>query len=168
MTYNIVFKFSVLAIPMGILYFFMMMYFYVFTMWYEGGKDIHRVKAGTVKYFPAKGFVSAGIVGAFASLAYFLPSFLTQGSLSHGIAYLGKLFFMLPSTFLSWPIVDKTLTDEQFAALKEALSGTLRTQISVVFFGMLIAWIVGAGIGYIVGYKQIKIFQPFLDKWKKD
>ena len=39
---------------------------------------------------------------------------------------------------------------------------------TIAFFVILLCCVIGAGIGYIVGYKQIKIIQPWLDKWKRE
>lgn len=169
MTYTLVARSPrVLAPIMAVFYFCVTMYFFVYTLWYEGCRDISRVKTGAVREFPAKGFAAGGVLGVVLSVFYVLPRFLPSGSTVHGIFYLIKSYLMLPCIYAALPFVDQSMSESEFLAWKTQMGSALELRMDLVFFGFLLAWIIGGGIGYLLGYKDIHPLRPFLDKWKKD
>lgn len=169
MTYTMVTRSPhVLAPLMAVFYFCVTMYFFVYTLWYEGCRDISRVKTGVVREFQAKGFAAGGVLGLILSVFYVLPRFMPAGSMVHGIFYIIRTVLMLPCIYAAIPFVDQGMSEAEFLAWKEQLSGTLELRMDLVFFGFLLAWIIGGGIGYLLGYKDLHPLRPFLDKWKRD
>ena len=128
-------------------------------MWSVGGKDRIKVDRGVMKKNMAKGFVSSGILAVFLLFIYFASFLFGQFMDELVLRVWGfiKLFFtMFPMYMTIW------LTSLEVSADIQTLVA------AIVYVVTLISCVVGAGIGYIVGFKRIPIIQPWLDKWKRN
>lgn len=155
---------SILRPALGIFYFFVLLYFFVFTMWYEGGKDINRLNTGLIKKNMGKGFISAAIVAVPLCIIHIVPIFFPPEMKNLFATILGvlKVIFSMSSVFA----VQIFIKDE--VDITQGVGGNLESAYiaAFVYCGILLICVIGSGIGYIVGFKQIPIFKPWLDKWK--
>ena len=164
--------FTDVTIPvLAIFYFIMIMYFFIFTSWIVGGKEVLADNRTKQKPFMAKGFVSAGIVGVFVAIIFFMPNVIaatmgTSNSL-YLIFYFIKIGFSMVSAYpMIWTqSIVAGVSMSSTAPIGDSFSSVAAT---IVFFAIIVCCIIGSGVGYIVGYKQIKIIQPWLDKWKRE
>ena len=157
---------------LAIFYFLMIMYFFIFTAWSVGGRDVIKNNRTNKSPFLAKGFIAAFIIAAFLVIVFFMPNIISSligspsGSL-YLVFYFMKLFFIFFSAY-SRVWVHSIVSgipisgDETLGDINASVAAT------IAFFVILLCCVIGAGIGYIVGYKQIKIIQPWLDKWKRE
>ena len=64
----------------AVFYFFILLYFFILTMWHEGVRDRNRVEIGLIKENKAKGFISSGILLIFLLIVNYLPMFFDTES----------------------------------------------------------------------------------------
>lgn len=159
---------------LAIFYFLMIMYFFIFTAWSVGGRDVIKNNRTNKSPFLAKGFIAAFIIAAFLVIVFFMPNIISSligspsGSL-YLVFYFMKLFFILFSAYsMAW--VHSIVSGIPILISVDEILGDINASVAaaIAFFVILLCCVIGAGIGYIVGYKQIKIIQPWLDKWKRE
>ena len=149
-----------LFIPvLAILYTFMLIYFFVLTMWHEGGKDANRVEIGAMKPMPYKGYLSAFIV----TIPLMINSFAMYAigpEVRNAVVSVLRVVKVIFSFSTSYAITLFTSTTES-----DILEGA-QTQASdalsavIVFCVIYFAASVCAGIGYTFGYKKIEVLNP--------
>ena len=144
---------------LAILYTFMLIYFFVLTMWHEGGKDANRVEIGTMKPMPYKGYLSAFIV----TIPLMINSFAMYAigpEVRNAVVSVLRVVKVIFSFSTSYAITLFTSTTES-----DILEGA-QTQASdalsavIVFCVIYFAASVCAGIGYTFGYKKIEVLNP--------
>lgn len=148
---------------LAIFYFIILLYFFVFTMWYEGVKDRNRVEIGLIKENKFKGFISAGIILFVLLLINYLPMFFSTDSKGVFISVLNVIKIIFSSSVsyeISFFIGSVDLS---------AMGGNWDHLIisSTVFTVIYIICAIGSGIGYIFGYKNIVIIGDKIEKIKK-
>lgn len=149
---------------LAVFYFIMLMYFFVFTMWNEGVRDRNRVEIGLIKENKAKGFISSGIVLAFLLIVNYLPMFFDIQSKNIFVIVISviKVVFSSAVSFavsMFLPNVD----------ISQTMGGNMSHLwvSSTVFTVIYLLCAIGAGIGYIVGYKNIVFIGDKIEKIKK-
>ncbi|PWM46588.1 MAG: hypothetical protein DBX47_02065 [Clostridiales bacterium] len=161
-----------ITIPiLAVFYFLMIMYFFIFTAWTVGGKDVIANNRTKQKPFMAKGFVAAGIVAVFLAIVFFMPNVISSTMGSSNSIFLIFYFLKLGFTmFSAYPLVwTHSLVSGISMSSDEVMGDTFSSvAATIVYFAIIVCCVIGAGVGYIVGYKQIKIIQPWLDKWKRE
>ena len=159
---------------LAIFYFLMIMYFFIFTAWSVGGRDVIKNNRTNKSPFLAKGFIAAFIIAAFLVIVFFMPNIISSligspsGSL-YLVFHFMKLFFIFFSAYsMVW--VQSIVSGIPILISVDEILGDINASVAatIAFFVILLCCVIGAGIGYIVGYKQIKIIQPWLDKWKRE
>ena len=144
---------------LAILYTFMLIYFFVLTMWHEGGKDANRVEIGAMKPMPYKGYLSAFIV----TIPLMINSFAMYAigpEVRNAVVSVLRVVKVIFSFSTSYAITLFTSTTES-----DILEGA-QTQASdalsavIVFCVIYFAASVCAGIGYTFGYKKIEVLNP--------
>lgn len=147
----------ILFVVFGILYLFMLCYFFVFTLWSEGGSDRNRVANNVIVYHPWKGFLSAAIVMIPLYVIQIIPLFFsdTTPEILKAVLTVLKLIFSMPGFFPTLALTGGDLS--QFLDV-------MGTSICCVLYTIAI---VCSGIGYLVGYKQITLIRPWIEKLTK-
>ncbi|MDF2686026.1 MAG: hypothetical protein K0S55_1207, partial [Clostridia bacterium] len=86
---------------LGIFYFSIMLYFFVFTMWYEGGKDINRINTEMVNKNLGKGFISASILTIPLCIINIVPLFFPSDLKNIFVTIFGvlKIIFSMSNIF---------------------------------------------------------------------
>ena len=144
---------------LAVLYVFMLIYFFVLTMWYEGGKDANRVETGIMKPMPYKGYISAFIV----TIPLMINSYAMYAvgpEVRNIFVSILRIIKVVISFSTSYAITLFTSTTES-----DILEGA-QTQASdaltavIVFCVIYTVASVCAGIGYTFGYKKIEVFNP--------
>lgn len=93
---------EILGPILAVFYFIILMYFFVFTMWSVGRKDVIKVNSGNMKINKLKGFIAGGFVLIPTVIFYFLPEFFpkeTTNAVVRLILNMLKLFFTMSCTF---------------------------------------------------------------------
>jgi len=158
-----------LMIPfLAIFYFIVMLYFFTFTMWHAGVQDINKVKLNTQKETLYKGFLSALIVVLPLCMFNIIPLFfdLSQSNIFYTIFGIIKVVFSMCCVFAITFITGgnaMTFAENEGEAV-QPINAILSTEIYCI---MMIIFVIGAGIGYIFGYKRIEIFPPLYKNIKK-
>lgn len=150
---------SVLNPILAVLYTGMLIYFFVLTMWYEGGKDANRAEIGTMKAMPYKGYLSAFIVTVplmVNSYAMYAISSESGNVIIDALRIIKVIF----SFSTSYAITLFTSTSEA-----DILQGAETQQADalaavIVFCVIHFAASICAGIGYTFGFKKIQVFEP--------
>ena len=144
---------------LAILYTFMLIYFFVLTMWHEGGKDANRVEIGAMKPMPYKGYLSAFIV----TIPLMINSFAMYAigpEVRNAVVSVLRVIKVIFSFSTSYAITLFTSTTES-----DILEGA-QTQASdalsavIVFCVIYFVASICAGIGYTFGYKKIEVLNP--------
>ena len=144
---------------LAILYTFMLIYFFVLTMWHEGGKDANRVEIGAMKPMPYKGYLSAFIV----TIPLMINSFAMYAigpEVRNAVVSVLRVVKVIFSFSTSYAITLFTSTTES-----DILEGA-QTQASdalsavIVFCVIYFVASICAGIGYTFGYKKIEVLNP--------
>jgi len=147
---------------LAVFYTFMIIYFFVLTMWHEGGKDSNRVSTGVMNETLYKGFVSAAIVCIPVILltVFMLLVKNADNPVTNALSIIEVIFVV--SVYYAVSLV----TPVTAADITEGVVATTADRIPtvIVFCVIYTACIIAAGIGYIVGYKKILIFKPITDK----
>lgn len=144
---------DILGPALGFFYGFVLLYFFVFTMWSIGKKDTNLVKTELAKENLAKGFLSAGILAVILFILVLIPSFFSQGNTGTAAVVFNVIKFFL-SMSVNYLVV--------------FFFGASSPYGTVIMFGIvMLICTVSAGIGYIVGYKNIPLIEPTIQKIKK-
>lgn len=153
----------VVSVIFGIIYFFMLMYFFVYTAWVEGCKDRNRVAIGQTKEFVCKGFFAAAIV-TLPIIGVFVVASVFEGNQSvvMNIFNLIKLVFCWAGIYFTVPFTGgvSTTTIEGESTLDFEVKIILTCILCAVYFAAFI----GAGIGYIFGYKKISFIPAIINR----
>lgn len=148
---------------LAVFYFIMLMYFFIFTMWNEGVRDRNRVEIGLIKENRAKGFISAGIVLALLLIINYLPMFFNTQSQNIFVIIISviKVVFSAAVSFAVSLFVHNV-------DISQTMGGNMDHLLvsSSVYTVIYLLCAVGAGIGYIVGYKNIIIIGDKIEKIK--
>ncbi len=144
--------FSWLIPVLAVFYLVVLFYFVVFTCWTIGCKDKIKVDAGRQKSNMARGFISSGIVFGILEVLFILSIVITEG-LAGQIFNVANMITSFFSYFLLMSFVGTSPYPGSYGILVYSL--------------LIIACIITGGISYIIGAKNIKFIQPWLDKWKK-
>lgn len=138
---------------LGFFYGGVLLYFYIFTMWSVGKKDTNLVKTGIAKENLAKGFLAAGILAVVLFIFVLIPSFFPPDAAGTAAVIFNLIKFCLTMC------VNYLIT---------FFFGPASPYGTVIVFGiMMVLCTVSAGIAYLVGYKNIPLIEPFLQKIKK-
>ena len=143
----------VISCVLAVFYYLVFMYFCIFNLWTAGEKDKIKVNAGHMKPMVWKGFVSDAVVFVPTAIVYTLANVLPKNTL-------GDVF----------RIINVVLTEHSmyiYSMFRISNSGGGLTGALITAFFCL-SGTVAAGVSYIVGFKGIKIIQPWLDQWKKN
>lgn len=144
---------AILTPLLGFFYGFVLLYFFIFTMWSVGKKDTNLVKTGLSKENLAKGFLAAGILAVILFILVLIPSFFPQDYTGTVAVVFNFIKFAL-SLCINYLVI--------FFFGNASLYGT------VIVFGIaMIICTASAGIAYIVGYKNIPLIEPLIQKIKK-
>lgn len=149
---------------LAVFYFIMLIYFFTFTMWNEGVRDRNRVEIGLIKENRAKGFISAGILLAFLLIVNYLPMFFDTQSQNVFVVIISvvKVVFSSAVSFaVSFFVKDVDISQTMGGNMSHLWVS------STVFTVIYLCCAVAAGIGYIVGYKNIVIFGDKIEKIRK-
>ncbi len=140
-SYLLAAKYEFVSYILVVIYGFALLYFFSYTLWYEGDRDTNRVKIGQAPETLWKGFVSAAIV--------LIPII---------IALAVSLFFISSTGPASevWGLVRIILSSGGFYLFYVLFPLSPVGATVAVIFLYLIA-IVCAGTGYILGYKRISV-----------
>ncbi len=151
---------------LALLYTFMLIYFFVLTMWHEGGKDRNRVEIGAMKPMPYKGYLSAFIV-TLPLMAISFSMYAVGSEVKNIFVDILRIVKVVFSFSTSYAINLFTSTSES-----DILEG-VQTQQSDALIAVIVFCViyfiasVAAGIGYTFGYKKIEVINP-LKKQIKD
>lgn len=116
-------------------------------------KDTNLVKTELAKENLAKGFLSAGILAVILFILVLIPSFFSQGNTGTAAVVFNVIKFFL-SMSVNYLVV--------------FFFGASSPYGTVIMFGIvMLICTVSAGIGYIVGYKNIPLIEPTIQKIKK-
>lgn len=138
---------------LAVFYYLVFMYFCIFNLWTAGGKDRIKVGAGHMKPMIWKGFAASAVVFVPSAIVYALGVLLPACGFRSGIRILN--YVLSGHAMYIYAMFGVT-------SAEASLTGTLIT----AFF--CLSGIIAAGVAYIVGFKDIKIIQPWLDQWKKN
>lgn len=153
----------VISVIFGLLYFFMLMYFFVHTAWVEGGRDNNRVAIGQARETIYKGFLSAAVV-VLPIIAIFIVTemFKQNESTLMGILNILKLIFCWAGVYLTVPLTGGVSnTNIEGVSSLDPMADMLITAILCGVY--VVAWIC-AGVGYIFGYKKISFIPALTNK----
>lgn len=149
---------------LGFFYLFVLLYFFIFTMWHEGKRDKNRVETGQLKELKSKGFICAAIVAVFLSIFVVSPMFFSPDSESVVLTVLAilKTAFCMPIAYLI-PVFFNLDVD-----IESSYGGNIEnlTASTILFLIVMAICIISCGIGYISGYKSIQIIEPVKQKVK--
>lgn len=153
----------VISVIFGVLYFIMLMYFFIFTSWVEGGKDCNRVAIGKSKQLLSKGFISAAIVVAPIISVFLLTHFFSdyQNGIMNFLNIL-KLIFVWVGIYFTVPFsggVSTTTIDGP-----KELPSEVQLIMTLILCGVYVAAFIGSGVGYIFGYKKISFIPKLTAK----
>ncbi len=144
---------------LAILYTFMLIYFFVLTMWHEGGKDANRVEIGAMKPMPYKGYLSAFIV----TIPLMINSFAMYAigpEVRNAVVSVLRVVKVIFSFSTSYAITLFTSTTE--SDILEGAQAQASDALSAVIVFCVIYFVASicAGIGYTFGYKKIEVLNP--------
>lgn len=144
-------------------YFFILLYFFILTMWHEGVRDRNRVEIGLIKENKAKGFISSGILLIFLLIVNYLPMFFDTESENIFVIIISviKTVFSSSVSYLITLFVGNVDISQTMGGNMERLMIS-----STVFTVVYIICVIGAGIGYIFGYKNIVVIGDKIEKIK--
>ncbi len=150
---------SVLNPILAILYTGMLIYFFVLTTWYEGGKDANRVEIGTMKPMPYKGYLSAFIVTIPLMINSYAMYAISSDSENIVINVL-RIIKVIFAFSTSYAITLFTSTSE--ADILEGAETQASDALAAVIVFCVIYFVASicAGIGYTFGFKKIQVFEP--------
>jgi hypothetical protein len=155
---------------LAVLYTGMLIYFFVLTMWHEGGKDANRVETGSMKEMPYKGYLAAFIVTV-PLMANSYAMYAVGADISNPVIMALKIVWTVSAFSTSYAINLFTSTSE--ANIMEGtptLSSDALTAV-IVFCVIYFVASICAGIGYTFGFKKIEVFPKikkfFTDLFKK-
>lgn len=138
----------------AVFYLIVLFYFIIFTAWTVGCRDKIKVDAGRQKSCLARGFIGSGIVFGAMIVIFLLAVVLKDAGLFGQIVNTVNLILSFCVSFVL--IV--------FTGAAGYSTGWLGF---TVFCFVMVACIAAGGISYIIGAKNIKFIQPWLDKWKR-
>lgn len=138
---------------LAVFYYIVFMYFCIFNLWTAGCKDKIKVNAGHMKPMFWKGFASSAVVFVPSAVVYTLGVLLPDCGIRSGIRILN--YILSGHAMYIYAMFGVT-------SAEGGLAGALIT----AFF--CLSGIIAAGVAYIIGFKDIKIIQPWLDQWKKN
>ncbi|MBE6890610.1 MAG: hypothetical protein E7481_01155 [Ruminococcaceae bacterium] len=152
----------VVAVIFGLIYLFMLLYFFTYTSWVEGGRDNNRVAIGQATEMLYKGYLSAAIV-VIPIIAIFVISYVfmdVQNSVM-GVLNILKLIFVWAGIYLTVPLtggISTTTVDT------EGADPTLALYMTLILCAVYIIAAVCSGVGYVFGYKKISFIPKLTDK----
>ena len=155
---------------LAVLYTGMLIYFFVLTMWHEGGKDANRVEIGAMKPMPYKGFLAAFIVTVpLMILSYSM--YAVGADVKNTAVDVLRIIKLIFSFSTSYAITMFTSTSES-DILQGAETQSADALVAVIVFCVIyFVASLSAGVGYIFGYRKIevvsKIKATFLSLFKK-
>ena len=161
---------SILNPVLAVLYAGMLIYFFVLTMWHEGGLDANRVEIGSMKPMPYKGYLAAFIVSV-PLMANSYAMYAVGSDISNPVIKALKIVWTVSAFSTSYAISLFTSTSEaDIMEGAQTLSSDALTAV-IVFCVIYFVASISAGIGYTFGYKKIevvsKIKEKFLSLFKK-
>ncbi len=132
-------------------------------MWHEGVRDRNRVEIGLIKENKAKGFISSGILLIFLLIVNYLPMFFDTESENIFVIIISviKTVFSSSVSYLITLFVGNVDISQTMGGNMERLMIS-----STVFTVVYIICVIGAGIGYIFGYKNIVVIGDKIEKIK--
>lgn len=146
--------FGWLTYVFAVFYLIVLFYFIIFTSWTVGCRDKIKVDGGRQKSCLARGFISSGIVFGTMLVIFFLAVLFKDAGMGGQILNIVNL---ITSFCVSFVLI-------AFTGAAGYSTGWLGF---TVFCLLMIACIAAGGISYILGAKNIKFIQPWLDKWKR-
>lgn len=138
---------------LAVFYVIVLTYFNIFNLWSAGCKDKIKFDAGRIKPMPYKGFIASAIVYVPMGIVYAIVQILPKNSV--------RDVFVLLNYVLSG---HSTYIFSAFG-INNVDGGVIG---AIIIVSVCTLGIVSAGIAYIIGFKGIKIIQPWLDQWKKN
>lgn len=153
----------VISVIFGIIYLFMLLYFFVYTSWVEGGKDNNRVKIGQANEMVYKGFLSAAIVVVPVIAVFVITyAFMNVQNTVMSILNILKLIFVWAGIYLTVPFtggISTTSVDAEGTA-----DPTLALYMTLILCVIYIIAAICSGVGYIFGYKKISFIPQLVNK----
>lgn len=149
---------------LAVFYFIMMIYFWTLTMWHEGVRDRNRVEIELIRENKAKGFISSGILLLFLLVINYLPMFFSTESKNIFVTVISVIKVVFSSS-VSYAVSFFVGTVD----ISQTMGGNPERLLisSTVFTVIHLICAICAGIGYMVGYKNIVIFGDKIEKIKK-
>lgn len=144
---------------LAILYTFMLIYFFVLTTWYEGGKDANRVEIGTMKPMPYKGYLSAFTV-TIPLMINSYAMYVIGPDVKNIFVSILRIIKVVFSFSTSYAITIFTSTAESDILEGAATQASDALSAVIVFCVIYTIASICAGIGYTFGYKKIEVFNP--------
>ena len=149
---------------LAVLYTGMLIYFFVLTMWHEGGKDANRVETGIMKPMPYKGYLAAFIVTVpLMALSYAMYAIGNEAKnvLLDALRILKLIFSM--STSYAIMLFTSTTENDILTGAQTRASDALAAVIvfCVIYFVASIC----AGVGYTFGYNKIEVVSKIKEKF---
>ncbi|MBQ6053400.1 MAG: hypothetical protein IJL30_08995 [Clostridia bacterium] len=141
---------------LAVLYTGMLIYFFVLTMWHEGGKDSNRVEIGVMKPMPYKGFLSAFIVTVPLMILSYSMYAVGQDVSSIIIRAL-KILWTVFAFSTSYAMLLFTSTTESDIMEGAATQSSDALITVIVFCVIYFVASISAGVGYNFGYRKIEV-----------
>ncbi len=153
----------VVSVIFGLIYFFMLLYFFVYTAWVDGNSDHNRVKIGQAKEMVWKGY-AAGMIVVVPIIAIFVSTYLLMDIENTFVGALNilKFIFVWAGIYLTVPFtggISTTTVDSE--VVKDPALALYMTLILCLVY--LISGIC-AGVGYFFGYRKISFIPKIVDK----
>ncbi len=161
---------SILNPILAVLYTGMLIYFFVLTMWHEGGLDANRVEIGAMKQMPYKGYLAAFIVSV-PLMANSYAMYAAGSDVNNIVIRILKIVWTVSAFSTSYAInLFTSTTESDIMEGTQTLSSDALTAV-IVFCVIYFAASICAGIGYTFGFKKIEVFPKikkfFADLFKK-
>lgn len=153
----------VVAVIFGIIYLFMLLYFFVYTSWVEGGRDSNLVKIGKANELVGKGFISSAVI-VIPIMAIFIVSYVFMDVQNTVMSVLNilKLIFVWAGIYLTVPFtggISTTTVDAEGGS-----DPILALYMTVILCAVYAVAAICSGVGYIFGYKKISFIPQLVNR----
>ena len=149
---------------LAVLYTGMLIYFFVLTMWHEGGLDANRVEIKTMKPMPYKGYLAAFII-SLPLMANSYAMYAVGSDVSNPVIRALKIVWVVSAFSTSYAINFFTSTSE--ADILEGAPTQSSDALTAVIVFCVIYFVASicAGLGYTFGFKKIEVVSKLKEKF---